>query len=473
MRKRIAFLSFAAAIAFCYSCSNDETVAVNTTPQDNEISFRPLMTGMTRAIDASFGDASTFKVTAFPQGTTTPYFSNVVFTGSGGTFSSAAKYYWPSTTNLDFYAWAPATVSDNYASIPITVASDAASQIDLVYAVTKDWGKVAVQTGTPAGHFVDGSTVQGVAINFRHAESKVAINLKNSVNTLTITVSNVEIGNISGSGTFAIAETNTDGKDNAKITSGWSSIGAATSSYSQAISPAVYTTTAAAGEEMILIPQTLTEATTYTKVGSTPAANDPFDGPFIKVQMKIQNAADGSYILGAASGANEYVTAMWPLPTTTWAPGYKYTYTVELSGGGYNPVNADTDAELDPILGGSEIKFVTVTVDDWSDGGTEFVDAPSYVAGKNRTLDVRAEESTYTFYVTGFTANESVTISKTDANSVIKTLTTGATTADASGVLKITFTVNESTGAHDATITIDSATDSHDTTITVSQPATS
>ena len=365
MRKNLFF--FAAAALALASCSNDETVAVN---ESDAISFRPLVENVTRATDAHFNvSGDQFKVTAFPQGTTvTPYFSNVVFTGDGTTFTSASKYYWPKDNNLDFYAWAPADVADNYSSIPVTVNTTVASQIDLVYAVTKDWGKVDVQTGTPAGHKVDGTTVQGVNINFRHAESKVAIQLKNSNSTLKVTVNNVALGNVSGSGTFAISETNTDVKDNAKITSGWASLGAATAAYSQTISPTVYSTAAAAGDDMILIPQTITAVDKYTKQGADPAANDPFDGPYIKVAMKIQNSSDDTYILGAPSGANEYVETLWPLPTSTWNPGYRYTYIVDLAGGGYHPANIDTDADLDPILDGAEIKFVTVTVDNWTEG---------------------------------------------------------------------------------------------------------
>ena len=354
MRKNLFIL--AAALAVCYSCSNDETVEVN---QGNAISFRPLMTNVTRAADAHFNQSGDqFKVTAFPQGTTTTaYFSNVVFQGDGSTFTSTSnKYYWPSGSNLDFYAWAPASQSDNYASIPVTVASAAASQIDLVYAVTKDWGKAALQTETDASHSIS-STIQGVTINFRHAESKVVIQLKNTNSNLDITASNVTIGNVYGAGTFAIAETTTDGQNDAKITSGWTLTGNANATYSQDITPAVFSTATQAGEEMILIPQQLTNETTYSNTGS-------FNGAYITVALKIRNHADNSYIVGAT---DQYVTAMFPLPATTWAPGYKYIYTVDLAGGGYYPTDQDNNTDLDPILEGAEIKFVTVTVDNWTD----------------------------------------------------------------------------------------------------------
>lgn len=366
--KKNLFILAVAGLALA-SCSSDETIASQATSQANEISFRAFNNGMTRAADAHFNVANDqFKVTAFPQGTTsTAYFSNVIFkTADGNTFTSTGgKYYWPSSTNLDFYAWAPADQSDSYASILVTVASEAASQIDLVYGKTLDWGKVALQTGTPDGHRIDGSSVQGVTINFRHAESKVVIQLKNSNSNLKITASNATIGNVSGSGTFAIAEANTDTQNSTTITSGWSSLGAATASYSQDITPDVFSTATQAGAEMILIPQTLTNAGVYNNAGSA-AVGDPFNGAYITVKLKIQNSADNNYIVGAESGVNEYVTALFPLPATTWVPGKKYTYTVDLAGGGYYPTNQDTDEDLDPILEGAEIKFVTVTVDNWT-----------------------------------------------------------------------------------------------------------
>lgn len=361
--KKNLFILAAAGLALA-SCSSDETIASQATSQANEISFRPLITGMTRAADADL-PTNGFRVTSFQQGTTTtPYFSNLDFTNSGGTYISASKKYWPNAYNLDFYAWSPGSLSTNYASIPVTVESAAASQIDLVYAKTCDWGKATLQPGTSTGHLINGSTVFGVTINFRHAESKVVIKLQNSNSTnLKITASNVTIGNVSGSGTFVIAETNTDTKDAATIAGGWSSLGAATASYSQDITPALFSTATQAGEDMILIPQTLTNAGVYS-AATTSAA---FSGAYITVMLKIQNAADDSYIIGAASGVGEYVTALFPLPATTWAPGMKYVYTVDLAGGGYYPTNQDTNADLDPILDDAEIKFVSVTVDDWAD----------------------------------------------------------------------------------------------------------
>ena len=118
---------------------------------------------------------------------------------------------------------------------------------------------------------------------------------------------------------------------------------------------------------MILIPQALTVSTAYTaQTPGTPAAGDTFNGAYISVELKIQDASN-HYIVGT-SETDGYVTAMWPLTALTWLPGHRYTYTVDLKDGGYYTTNqGTTDDNLDPILDNSEIKFVNVTIDEWTD----------------------------------------------------------------------------------------------------------
>jgi len=366
MKKNYWILA-AAAVALA-ACSNDDTITVNQGIEEaNTINFRALTSNMTRARNASFsavGDA--FKVTAFPQGTTgTAYFANVEFkTADGSTFTSQSnKYYWPSGTNLDFYAWAPSDIENaTYSSIPVTVATAAADQIDFVYAATKDWGKVALQTNTDPSHAIAATPSSGVAINFRHALSKIVIKIKNSNANLKITASNATLNNVIGVGTFVFADDKTDVKNSGLLSGGWTSLGDATAVYSQDITPAVFGATAAqAGTDLKLIPQELVHGNAYASAGTEAV----FTAPNFVVKLKIQNSADDNYIVGAPSGENQYVDAMFPLPDVTWLPGKQYTYVIDLANGGYYTKNQDTSDDLDPILEGAEIKFVTVTVDDW------------------------------------------------------------------------------------------------------------
>lgn len=422
MKKNLLIL--AGFLALCYSCSNDETIASQATSDANAISFRAQNSRITRAADEHFNAANDkFAVTAFrtPQ-TSNAYFDNSTFsTTDGSTFTSENKYYWPSSVNLDFYAYAPlssevggsgsAVVTRSaYNTFLVTPGTDVPNQPDFVYAVTKNWGKVDPDdsNGTAAAdepHYIDG-TPAGVTINFRHAESKVAFKLSNSNPNLKITVGQVTIGNLRGTETFtwngvtdgttpvAAASANTDGQ----FTSGtltylngtWTATSTQTSAYTVTMesdasynvfngnvaAKDLYSTTASAPNfDMILIPQALKIETTYNGTNTGENAST-FEGAYITVQIKIQNSAANAdeYIVG---GAETYVTAMWPLTAITWLPGHKYTYTIDLANGGYYTKNQDASNDLDPILEGAEIKFVTVTVDDWADGEATSVTSPS------------------------------------------------------------------------------------------------
>lgn len=345
MKKKLLILAVAGlALA---SCSNDETVATQVNRGANEISFRTNVNGVTRAADITGFTSTPFMVRADKGGS--PYFPETQFSydGSSTSWTSTTKYYWPTDgSTLTFYAYAPTsdaqfthTAGEN--TFVVTPSSTAASQVDLVYATA---------TGTKANS-------AGVTLTFGHVESKVIIKLANSNNSMKITAKNVVLGNIKNFGTYTMG-------------TGWDLTGATNTTYSPYASPTgtEYTSATQAGVDMILVPQPLTKSTTY----SSGTSGATFSAPYISVDLKIQhNTSPYAYIVGAAEsslGADDnYVTALFPLPTATWAPGTKYTYTVELSNGGYYPTNkADTDANLDPILEGSEIKFVNVTVSDWS-----------------------------------------------------------------------------------------------------------
>lgn len=376
--KKILLMMAVAALVLA-SCSSDETVAVN---QDNAINIRAYQTGLTRATDADLSTSGkTFKVTAFPTGTTsTAYIPEVVFTTDGTTFTSASKYYWKANTPLDFYAWAPSDLSasaNHYDGFTITPGATIGSQPDLIYAVSKNWFKDNTPTGT------EQVASSGVVLNFRHAESKIVINLQNTNANLKFTVKDVAIGNILNSGTFTwnqctdgattpTTADNTDGKNSKYLDGTWNTSSASATAYTVTMeSTSSYNifdgtvaakglTSTPANYEMILIPQPLTTEATY----SSATSGSSFDGPYISVELMIQNKQDGDAYL--TTPASTYVKAMWPLTSITWLPGHKYTYIVDLAGGGYYFTNNDTDIDLDPIINSAdEIKFVNCTVDDW------------------------------------------------------------------------------------------------------------
>ena len=401
MKKKLFFLAVA-AVALA-SCSNDETIASQANSEANAISFRPLVNGMTRAADinATSLQTSGFTVYANLYNTSTNYFPETAFkwNSTTSTFNSDNKYYWPSDGALDFFAYANSKPEGHATQVThtaltkvftVTPDADAQYQTDLVVAFTTNKSKTGTYDPSDVYNASSGSKTSkyganGVPLNFRHAGCKVAIKLYNSnKDNIDISVRDASICNVKNSGVFTFADATTD-VNNADGTGTVLTL----STWADVVSPATTTTTytqtdastskynvvvgsaAQVGQDWILIPQSFTYATTYS--GSN--VDDAFNGPCIKVNLKIQNHTNNAYIVGAASGTNEgYVTAMWPLKSTpdAWAIGKKYTYTVDLAGGGYYPANtaAGTGDALDPILDGAEIKFVTVTVDGWETEGT-------------------------------------------------------------------------------------------------------
>ncbi len=371
MKKNNLLILAVAALGFA-ACANDETTAVNEKlAESNEISFRTTVAGHMRSADITGTtlQGSGFKVFATETGTTTIYFSEDDFTWDAGTgsYTSTTKHYWPSSGALDFYAYASngnstITHTADTKEFEITPASDAANQSDFVFANTNDKSK-----GTSA----DNATYygkNGVVLNFRHAMSKVTIKIVNSNTTLTATVNKVTLGYIANKGTYtyggSVGDADTDGKDgNLLRIADWNVTGATKTSYEQTATTTSYTSATAATAlptPFILVPHTLTTATTY----SAATTSSPFNGANIQIELKLQNTETSAYIMGAA---DSYVTAMWNLPAGSWEPGKHYIYTVDVAGGGYYPTNQDSDSDLDPILEDAIIKFVSVTVDNWSD----------------------------------------------------------------------------------------------------------
>ena len=350
MRKRIAFLSFAAALAFCYSCSNDETVAVNDL---DVISFRPLANGVTRAVDISDASVLTsFYVTAYraTTPTATEFFAGVTFTGPG-TYTSTPKYYWPSE-NLNFYAWSAHSgsknaattvvtgetkqVSGTYDALVVTPHSDAEEQADLVYAKSAGVAKVA-----------------NVPLTFMHAESRIVLKVKNSSANISFAVTGWRLGFMVPNGTY----------DGSAVTPAWSSLGTATADNvytntfsSQTIAPNTATAGVITGAAaQIMIPQGVTPVTAYATatVGAKP------DAAYIAVQYTATNTSNSEAVV------NSSTWGMWKIPAITWEAGKQYTYVIDLADGGYFETNQNTDdTVLDPILG-DYIQFATVTVTDW------------------------------------------------------------------------------------------------------------
>ncbi len=394
MKTKFFFLAVA-AVALA-SCSNDETVEVN---QGEAISFRSFTSGLTRASStqdvtsatASTGNAiSKFKVTGIIHGGSTKYLDGVTYVSDGsnppvfyvdGTSATTNKYkneyYWPATETLDFYAYSyydggaflgtssqisEVTGDNAYKTFTVTpTPGDNPSHADLVYAYLPDAGKSTYGAS-------------GVPLNFRHAESKISVKVQNTATKMKFKVEGWKIAYLDGTGTFTFATTDgaTTGSGTLR-TSYWTNnttavVGTEYASTFTGVDVAANTTTASSlSGDFIVVPQSLTDNTS-TKTYSGTNTTDKPSGAYIAVKLYIlDNSTDVLLAGGGSTASPTTIWAIWPI-SGSWDPGKHYTYTIDLARGGYFETNKEsTDNALDPILENAIIKFVTVTVDNWSD----------------------------------------------------------------------------------------------------------
>lgn len=396
MKKHLFFAALA-AIALA-SCSNDETTAVN---QGEAISFRPLVNGLTRASSTSDVNVSmaTFNVTAFKHGeTTSPYIDDATYNNNSSTYyvntdvatnGYGNEYYWPAV-NLDFYAYAyNSAVSSQitkkaYNQFEVTPVSGLnGTYADLVFATIQDIGKnTTYETSKKYGP-------DGVPLNFRHTGAKIAVNVKNTSTQLEFDVEGWKVGFLDPTATFTLgsSETSTAGSGTLAFTDWAATTATETSTASVSIEyESTFTsvtfdpgaTSTALDGEMILNPQRITAATAY----ASDATDALLNHSYIAVKLRIKNHTNDEVI--AEGAGNTTMWAIWPIGDDggatpfNWEPGKKYTYTIDLANGGYYEKNqASTTSALDPILEGAIIKFVNVTVDEWSDADGIDVSGPS------------------------------------------------------------------------------------------------
>lgn len=387
MKKNLFIL--AAALAVCYSCSNDETVEVN---QGEAISFRSLVEGTTRSTagpmaGTTFVEGDKFSVYAdfydASASSHAKYFKADFTKQSTGGFTSANKYYWPAFDTGDKMTFTAIYGGNQVDGTPGKVeefspAAAAASQMDLMVA-----RKELTAKETP------------VVLNFRHALSQIVVQVKNTNANLDFDITGVRIGYVNTTGDFnydynystkvadaggvtttqeatadASAGNLTTGVTLVKSTN-WSLTDvtdANTNKYDQdswSAQPITSTTNQTPLTSFIswlLLPQTQTAATAYAAATQGTASSNPtLAGSYIALKLAIYN-------YNGTARSNQLVAEQWCYwPCAfTWNPGYVYTYTVDLAGGGYQPINTKSaSTDLDPVLGDAIVFSPDCTIDYW------------------------------------------------------------------------------------------------------------
>lgn len=330
--------------------------------RQNEISFRPFVAGNTRALtDVTTDNLSSFYAEAYNSSDNSAYFAKTTFTedGTSGNYYSTTKYYWPATGNLDFIAFYPDADTQfghsAWNTFTLSPADDVSTHNDYIVAATINQTKAGSTTGVP--------------MHFKHLGAQIIVKVFNSKGTasgnMKATVTGWRIGYLSKSGsyTFASSTATATAITAPTIASGSQKTGNVPNAYSQAVNSTVisgesYDTSGEAlqiGNPIIIVPQ---DATTFN-ASSVYATDGYLPGAFIAVKLLIEDLSGSDLADATADG----IWAAWPI-TNNWVAGTKYTYTIDLSQGGY--IEKGTASEVvKPWLAGAEIFFSSVDVTPW------------------------------------------------------------------------------------------------------------
>ena len=414
MKKRLILASGLLAVLGA-SCTQDETLEVNTQPG---ITFRAFTENMTRATSiesVGAGGLTSFDVWAFGNSGKSEYDFDNTFTTTDGTNWTAADqtvYHWPGdNTQLKFFAYNGDTFNDNgengtvsptierqsldntqfTANIAFEPAMLADNQRDLL---------VAYAQGTNKENATD-----GVDLNFRHALSKIVIKATNGADKdYKVEVRGAYLGRYNSQSTLTMPQTSTatqaSGTGNTLAFRDWSTATAPTSAsehYKVKNTAAVtlsstaqtITGTDAAENSFMIIPQNTTAWD-----ASTTDNNGTYISVICRIYQRKSNIAEGSvdnndpdhwnliFPRRDAGTAISTLDGKYGLAAVGVGgqiePGKCYTYTLQFfqngGGGGVTPpdITDPEDPDVDPedpntpVVGG-ELKF-NVTVDTWQKG---------------------------------------------------------------------------------------------------------
>lgn len=371
MNKAI-YLCAAAALALA-SCSNDETVEI---AQQKGISFRAIAGLNTRGVETTQTNLQSMYVTAYENGATAAYFSNVTFKRDGqtNTFVSDPQYNWLKGKTINFLALSP-QATDWPAANTITFNNTAFEAVFTDVTPDTDISKQKdLMIGKASG--TENNDANGLDLTLNHVLSQIQIQAQHTNKAYTYTIKGVRIASVKAKGTYTLStdawtpgtdyETYDVILDNPITLDGENQ---KTAVLMKQIGQAY--------DNAMLIPQQLT-----AWAGDKDNSGDNFDkGSYISLLLNVKSNG-GSYIY--PSGATDDTQCGWAAVAinTNWEAGKKYIYTLDLSNGcgKVDPVEPNEDPQNpivkpqpdgnDPDKGekifGDPIKF-DVTVTEWTD----------------------------------------------------------------------------------------------------------
>lgn len=436
--KKILLMMGVAALTLS-SCSQEEVLSVNTSKDDNAISFRVRSAKQARSMEYSTYNLDEFMVYGFKgdvdeimPGDEDPmvdYFEEgkpVLFTRDQGalTFSSEKRYYYPTDGSwLYFAAYAPASLDmkkAKYAGLALedfTVDNDITKQIDVIVAN----GGSNLEKDEPDQE-----------LTFEHALTKVFVSrIINGDSRYKYEIAGIKIGNIANSGDFIYrgekhVNADVDRENGVLDADGWVNDPDGYSIYWKAKGEQTSEMVLLFDEPLVvdgddvaypmtgndtgtednvgfqdgagkggfmLIPQKLSKE--YVNEEGTIEGKEFGDGmSYIAFLVRITYKLTGDLVYPYAEGVEaitetlegvEYAWAAFPV-STLWRPSTYVDYAVTLTNGaGFVAPGADPEVVYQPILG-REIKF-TEEVHFWPNYTDSSIDQDIELSGDGTNVD--------------------------------------------------------------------------------------
>lgn len=362
------------AFALVYaSCSNDEIIEQR---QANEITYAPAVAMPTRGVTTT-ANIEEFVVDGYltTDTETKLYINNNMIERQGDQWISKdnAPHFWPYTGSIDFYAYSPVDTKDKVVYSEEMGERKAVIQNFEVNTQSSDF-KDLLYAVTPKRSHAVGSDLMPVPINFKHALSQIAFNIKNTNPALVIDVDKISIVNLASKGTFTLPTDYTElsgGPEGTWALANKIAGGKTYDAYISAVSditPASGTINLSANGAMLLLPQ---KATAWDPKND--AENESF-GSYVLVNCRVWAINAGEKMLlwpQTNNTAGEIIYREVAIPIDIdWKPGKRYTYTLVFGeGAGYIPPSStDPGEEVNLTIGDKVLKPITynVTVDEFT-----------------------------------------------------------------------------------------------------------